>query len=139
MRINIEFDPENSADLAALAVLNAAFNGQKQEVKGEPDLTVVTSDKKKDEAAPKSGKTAPELVKEVANGKTAKEMQEELAEATKKDLEVTLDAVKELASSKMADHADSVVAKIRSYEVKKLSEIPEAVYGEFYAYLEGLK
>ena len=134
MRINIEFDPENSADLAALAVLNAAFNGQKQEVKGEPDLTVVTSDKKKDEAAPKSGKTAPELIKEVA-----KEMQEELAEEGKAGLEVTLDAVKELASSKMADHADAVVAKIRSYGVKKLSEIPEAVYGEFYAYLEGLK
>lgn len=138
MRINIEFDPENSADLAALAVLNAAFNGQKQEVKGEPDLTVVTSDKKKDEA-PKSVKTALELLKEAAKGKSAKEMQEELAEATKKDPGVTLDAVKELASSKMADHADSVVAKIRSYGVKKLSETPEAVYGEFYAYLEGLK
>lgn len=138
MRINIEFDPENGADLAALAVLNAAFNGQKQEVKGEPDLTVVTSDKKKDEA-PKSVKTAPEPLKEAAKGKSAKEMQEELAEAAKGDPEVTLEAVKELASSKMADHADSVVAKIRSYGVKKLSEIPEAVYGEFYAYLEGLK
>lgn len=138
MRINIEFDPENSADLAALAMLNAAFNGQTQQVNVKPDLTVA-ADKKKDEAAPKSGKTAPELIKEVANGKTAKEMQEELAEEGKAVPEVTLDAVKELASSKMADHADSVVAKIRSYGVKKLSEIPEAVYGEFYACLEGLK
>ena len=133
MRINIEFDPENSSDLAALAVLNAAFNGQTQQVNVKPDLTVA-ADKKKDEAAPKSGKTAPELIKEVA-----KEMQEELAEEGKAGLEVTLDAVKELASFKMADHADAVVAKIRSYGVKKLSEIPEAVYGEFYAYLEGLK
>lgn len=138
MKINIEFDPENSSDLAALAMLNAAFNGQTQEVNGKPDLTVVTSDKKKDEA-PKSVKTAPELIKEAAKGKTAKEMQEELAEEGKAGPEVTLDAVKELASSKMADHADAVVAKIRSYGVKKLSEIPEAVYGEFYAYLEGLK
>lgn len=139
MKINIEFDPENSADLAALAMLNAAFNGQTQHVNGKPDLTVVATDKNKDEAAPKSGKTAPEMLKEAAKSKTAKEMQEELAESAKGAPEVTLDAVKELASSKMADHADSVVAKIRSYGVKKLSEIPEAVYGDFYAYLEGLK
>lgn len=139
MKINIEFDPENSADLAALAMLNAAFNGQTQEVNGKPDLTTVATDKKKEEAAPKSGKTAPELLKEAAKGKSAKEMQEELAKDGNVAIEVTLDAVKELASSKMADHADSVVAKIRSYGVKKLSEIPEAVYGEFYAFLEGLK
>ena len=139
MRINIEFDPENSADLAALAMLNVAFNGQTQQVNGKPDLTVTATDKKKDEVMAKSGKTAPELIKEAAKGKSAKEMQEELAEEGKAGPEVTLDAVKELASSKMADHADSVVAKIRSYGVKKLSEIPEAVYGEFYAYLEGLK